>query len=1056
MQNLQKILLVSIGLIVAIAAMIAAGLFFVAPQMASDAVHSRVERLEKRMGLTIEVGTIETEGLGGVRIQDVTVATEGNEPFLAVEDVAAQADVGALLTGEKKVSSIQVAGVHFTLEIDENGGLALLDQIRGERDGKPESGESVGRSTSLLERLPDVEATDVTIDIVVAKGGPRVPISKIEMPTASIENSSGLELAATMKLTETGDIPGASIPSTLETRFRFDEKLAPISGEASFDGQLAITGLPPLPWVRLGTSGFGIDDAGRLYMDDVSLGVHGSEERRLVDIKRFAAKPNTLDIRRLDEFKLLDVVLKGARVYLKRDERGAFAFGDVRNLLAPAAPATIASSARRFATRLAEKHQVPEPEVEDEEQETRLEVAPDKNGWAKHIERWAPNRVDVEDFEIVGEFPDPPEVLQPATSFSMKNGRLELEHDPEKGVIALEGGFDAFAGGEARGTARADLELGYRQLNLEGSTKLDAIDISWLGLVVGDRLARLVPGGVLRADLKFEPTGQQAFKATGMASFEGLEVRSDALALEPIRDMNASYTFSARFDAHMNPAEARLLKDPLYDPDDFGADENPDAELPPAPVGGLVFDSGSFTFNGASGVFRPAFYGFNAPEGRPARMDITFEIPRTPVMDLFDAVPSAIQGPARGTQMRGEFEYKLHVEVPLYRAKDMVWESLPILHEFEVIDIPEAADVRRMMNDSMKVTITDSIEEEDDFERTITLGPPRPMPATWLMKNSGLTLEEIDERRRKRERPELPDPFTTAISQRMIDRPEIWLTPWALSKAAPRPWTDDDTIQPTDERPYGPYVFVPLNHISHYMPLAVMTTEDNSFFVHKGFNWLALRASIERNIEAGGFARGASTIAMQMVKNAFLHRKKVLSRKIQEAFLVFLMESAIDVPKARIMEVYLNIIEFGPGIFGIHDAAVHYFGKRPDELTLGEVAWFVSIIPNPKKYHFYYERGAISPRWFARMKRYIQVMHNRERITAEELAEATIEPPEFYKPNLDEGEPLLKPRVEEPPALFAPINLLGEPDEPTPDPQVPSPVPQPTPLPDRNPASPMD
>ena len=145
--------------------------------------------------------------------------------------------------------------------------------------------------------------------------------------------------------------------------------------------------------------------------------------------------------------------------------------------------------------------------------------------------------------------------------------------------------------------------------------------------------------------------------------------------------------------------------------------------------------------------------------------------------------------------------------------------------------------------------------------------------------------------------------------------------------------------------PYGPYVYVPLHHISPWIPRAILTTEDNSFFKHDGFNRTALRASIERNLDRGDFVRGASTISMQLVKNVFLTREKVIARKVQEAILVWLMESVVRVPKARLLEIYLNVIEFAPGVFGVHDAAVHYFGKRPDELTLAECAWLVTIVP---------------------------------------------------------------------------------------------------------------
>jgi membrane peptidoglycan carboxypeptidase len=147
------------------------------------------------------------------------------------------------------------------------------------------------------------------------------------------------------------------------------------------------------------------------------------------------------------------------------------------------------------------------------------------------------------------------------------------------------------------------------------------------------------------------------------------------------------------------------------------------------------------------------------------------------------------------------------------------------------------------------------------------------------------------------------------------------------------------------------------------------------------------------------------------------------------------MESVVEIPKTRIMEVYLNVIEFGPGIFGIHEAAVHYFGKRPDALTLGEVAWLVSIIPGPKKFHTYWERGAITPQYFTRMKRYVQAMYNRGRITEEELNEALLTIPEFYKPGPDE--PLLRPvEAELLPDDLMPPPLLLDPNSPPPNPPI--------------------
>lgn len=214
--------------------------------------------------------------------------------------------------------------------------------------------------------------------------------------------------------------------------------------------------------------------------------------------------------------------------------------------------------------------------------------------------------------------------------------------------------------------------------------------------------------------------------------------------------------------------------------------------------------------------------------------------------------------------------------------------------------------------------------------------------------------------------------------------------------------------------PYGPYHFAPLHHISKWMTRAIMTFEDNSFFEHNGFNWHAIQESVEANLEAGGFARGASTISMQLVKNVYLNFDKVLARKLREVFLVWLMENVVDVPKARILEVYFNVIEFGPGVFGIHDAAAHYFGKRPDDLTLMESVWLVSIIPNPPERHRQWERGQISPGWARNLRSYVEIMHDRDRLSTDQKEAAISSIPEFFKPRLH-GLPLRATFPDRPP-----------------------------------------
>ncbi|RZJ36004.1 MAG: glycosyl transferase [Flavobacterium sp.] len=144
--------------------------------------------------------------------------------------------------------------------------------------------------------------------------------------------------------------------------------------------------------------------------------------------------------------------------------------------------------------------------------------------------------------------------------------------------------------------------------------------------------------------------------------------------------------------------------------------------------------------------------------------------------------------------------------------------------------------------------------------------------------------------------------------------------------------------------------YTPLYQISPYLRYSVLTTEDPSFFRHKGFINDAFKQSIIKNIKTKKFSRGASTISMQLVKNVFLTREKTLSRKLEEILLVYVLENNRIATKERMLEVYFNIIEWGPNVYGIGEASRFYFQKHPSELTLNECIFLASIIPSPKKF----------------------------------------------------------------------------------------------------------
>jgi len=189
--------------------------------------------------------------------------------------------------------------------------------------------------------------------------------------------------------------------------------------------------------------------------------------------------------------------------------------------------------------------------------------------------------------------------------------------------------------------------------------------------------------------------------------------------------------------------------------------------------------------------------------------------------------------------------------------------------------------------------------------------------------------------------------------------------------------------------------FVPISEVSPHLINSLMTTEDNGFFRHRGFITREFRTALIKNLEAGYFKYGASSITMQMVKNVLLYREKTAARKFQELFLTWYVESTLE--KERILEIYLNVIEYGPGLYGIRPAARHYFGKEPKDLNPVEAAFFSSILPNPKERYAQYCKGTLRKWTEDKITRILALMVKRGRLTEEEYQAALMMPLVFVK-----------------------------------------------------------
>ncbi len=127
-----------------------------------------------------------------------------------------------------------------------------------------------------------------------------------------------------------------------------------------------------------------------------------------------------------------------------------------------------------------------------------------------------------------------------------------------------------------------------------------------------------------------------------------------------------------------------------------------------------------------------------------------------------------------------------------------------------------------------------------------------------------------------------------------------------------------------------------------------MAAEDASFFTHEGFDWEGIKDAAMYNLEAGELKRGGSTITQQLAKNLYLSSERSLLRKAREALITRSLEQHLT--KERILELYLNVAEWGQGVYGAEAAARHHFKKSARDLTADEAAWLAAILPSPRRY----------------------------------------------------------------------------------------------------------
>lgn len=224
---------------------------------------------------------------------------------------------------------------------------------------------------------------------------------------------------------------------------------------------------------------------------------------------------------------------------------------------------------------------------------------------------------------------------------------------------------------------------------------------------------------------------------------------------------------------------------------------------------------------------------------------------------------------------------------------------------------------------------------------------------------------------------------------------------------------------PFDVGPKNRY-WVSSNRIPPEMKWAVILAEDSNFYKHEGFDVKAIKAAIKYDLEKKSLKRGASTITQQAAKNLFLSREKTITRKVKEIYLAWRMEQ--ELTKGRIVELYLNVVELGPMVYGIGHGSRYYFGKPASALTPRECVFLAAMLPGPRvAYNPYKNLGKVLKRsdMILRLLRQKGVLGEGEYQAA--LAE---------QPNIAGLQRKVDQSVNQPPVFASPSSARKEPEQP--------------------------
>ncbi|MGB8295448.1 MAG: biosynthetic peptidoglycan transglycosylase [Polyangia bacterium] len=238
---------------------------------------------------------------------------------------------------------------------------------------------------------------------------------------------------------------------------------------------------------------------------------------------------------------------------------------------------------------------------------------------------------------------------------------------------------------------------------------------------------------------------------------------------------------------------------------------------------------------------------------------------------------------------------------------------------------------------------------------------------------------------------------TLTLDVRVDPRCTVKTEPQVLANLTPALLHEIPTGPLAPNLPLGKYHadFASLAEMPSHLPAAFLTSEDSRFYAHNGFDIEMIRHALVQDLETRTFGRGASTITQQLAKNLFLSPHRTLARKLEETVLAWRLHNLLG--KDRILEIYLNVIDLGPGIRGVRQAARVYFGKELRRLLPIESAYLAALTPNPHVLARRFRDGHVDDGWLQRLHDLLAMMRRSGRLTSEELSASRASKPALRK-----------------------------------------------------------